>query len=296
MYRALASFREDHGLRKRVIFDLNHQGIIYCKASTINQKTDKYSLYVNDPKRPLLERLCFCYPEFLLDVLINNELATLLNFRLVSKELNVFASTQNVYYPCNPLFEKATVSFQYCELHPQIEKVVKEKLEFLQKTNLELQVISPSIFENLLNIQKALNVGKRIKIILKIDKEEDLNKIPLFSIQNDNIFFANVKVLDFSGLIIDNSNIQLFNAILANFSQHLDFLKSLKTIVIREVDSAVTLQLPEPLNSKKIIFILNEDKSWLTVENAAKGLVAGLGIYGLYRYFCPEETKKEEKK
>ncbi len=287
MYLALSSYKKTFSPAKSSIFALNHH-------ISVEKRHVKYFSYRNDPQKPLVERLCFCYPEFLLDVLINGDLQTLLNFRRISKEMNIFVSTKNAY--CNPLFEKVTVSVLYNQLYPDIQKTVKAKCDFAQTTDIELQIITSSIFDNLLQMEEILDLKNRLKIILKIENIDELNKLQLLLVQNYKHFLANLKILDFSELFIDANNILLFNTLLASISQNLDALTSLTTLVIREVSSAVTLQLPEPLNSKMIVFKLNEDKSWFTLEYAAKGVVAGLGIYGFCRYWFPKESEKEEKK
>lgn len=261
-----------------------------------DRRTDAtYILHINDSTKPLLERLCFCFPEFLLE-LIKNDFQMILDFRLTSKILNCFASTKNKYYPCNPLVEKATVSLQYEHLHPNINSSAEEILNFVPE-NMELQIITASTAIDLMYLTSTLNLKNQLKIIFRIRTIDALNQLQsLFSNNLDPIFLSKLKILDFSELSTDSNNIHAFNTVLATISQKLDVLTSLTTIVIREVPAAVTLQFPEPLNSKIIIFKLNEDKGWFTLENAAKGLVAGLGVYSFYRHWFPKESSKEEKK
>lgn len=294
MYPALTSYNNTLHPAKRSVFDFNRQGECLGKDISVEKRHAKDSLYRNDPEKPLLERLCVCYPEFILDTLINGDLQTLLSFRTVSKELNIFVCTKRAY--CNLLFNKATISILYNQLYPVIQKAIQEKYDFAQKTNLELQILTTSAFDNLFQMEEILALHNRLKIILKIENIDELNKLGSLSVQNHKHFLESLKILDFSELFIDTNNILLFNTVLATISQNLDILTSLTTIVIREVSAAVALQLPDPLNSKTIIFKLNEDKSWFTLENAAKGVVAGLSIYAIYRYWFPKESSKEEEK
>lgn len=263
--------------------------------SKIKNPNNEYILYINDSKKPLLERLCFCYSEFLIEILLKkSDLQTLLNFRRVSKALNFFASTINPYCPYNPLFEKAAVVFFYDELYPAVKQNEMEKWEFADKSKLELQIITPSL-PKIKEVCKARN--PLVKIIYTVENMEELNHLQtLFTADENSSLIACFKKLDFSRLVVDATNINAFNTLLTTISNNLPGLSSLTTIIIREVDSAVSLQLPDALNTMKIIFILNEEKGWFTLENVGKGLMAGVSIYSIYRYWFRSESKDEKKK
>lgn len=219
---------------------------------------------------------------------------TLLNFRRISKALYNFASTKNPYYPFNPLFEKATISFYYNTICPDIRSTVKEKWDFTQKANLELQVITSSMFVD------PPNLKLQSKLVFQPNAVDEFNQVQSLCSNPSNIknkfFLDSLKIVDCSQIVIDANNLTSFNAFLATIAQNLPNLPSLKTLIIREVEPALSLQFPNSLNALKIIFILYEEKGWLTVENAIKGLGLGLGIYGFYKYWFAEESKEEKKK
>lgn len=222
--------------------------------------------------------------------------------------MNFFISTKN--YPNNPLFKRVTVSFYDWELYPNVQETVKKRWDFVQDNKREAQVIKSSIVE-----MKGISEEKNplIKIINNVENMKELNQLHTLFLSNENqSSIACVKKFDFSKLLINATSINSFNAILMTLSQNLSILSNLTTIVIREVDSSVTLQFPDLLNSKKIIFILNEEQGCLTPENAAgnvagnvagsaagsaaKGLLAGVDLYGLYCFWFPSESKNAKKK
>ena len=291
--------------KQRITFSadltLGFDEVSHSTCTSTSKKGANYDLYRHDFSKPLLNRLCMCVPEFLLELLRQSDLQTILIFRSISMEFKYFASTTNKCYSYNPLVDKTTISFQYNQLHPDFNHPsVKEKWDFVtenEEEKMESQIIA-SPLDNLLKLKMTFIAKNNLKVVFEIGSNDELNQLQIFFSKQANSEFLNkLKKLDFSELFIDVNNINAFNAILATMSQSLDLLPSLTTLAIGEVCPTVTLQMPSSLeNSKKIIYKLTDESSMFTLENFVKGAIVGLGAYSVYRYLFSKESTEDKKK
>lgn len=285
--------------------ECNSQKVIGLTSVTKTQDTHakkNYNLHFVDSSKPLLHRLCFCFPEFLLEILMNN-FQVILALRLVAKNLHAFCSTKNIACSSfNPLTEKTAILFAYEDLHPNFNPEVQEKWDFaIDNEAIELQ-IKPEVMTFMpdhlsLLRQSQCKMKNPIKFIFHINTNRrlhELNSIASNLSYSDSLIF--LKKLDFSKLFIDGNNINEIHLFLNRIEENLKVFSNISTIIIGKVCHTVSLKIPESMQDKFIFLQINEEQPIFTFDNALKATVIGLGIYKVYTWFTKEpEDKKYEK-
>ncbi len=254
------------------------------------------NLWIREAVQPLFYQLHIRYIDIISNILFNSDLELILRLRLVSKAC-WFASIKNIDIGCNPLTDKAAISFQHSQLHPSTNQTIKEKYSFATDNKTEIKVFIT--IADLLNPSSTLNSFSedKLKLVLQIASHAELNQTQqLFENQPGTKFINKIKELDFKLLDIKNNLSAPINLLFNTITQNLKFfssftslsignieaiafnpsdsLNNLTNLTIWSVTAPCTLNLPDSFNNLKNFTIGCVEKgAMLMLPNSAKNLI-----------------------
>ncbi len=182
------------------------------------------------------DRLCNSFtsdPQLLSCILFHCKLKTLLALRSVSRSFYPIVSLPTLFdnEKINPLQHKATLRFEYGQIHPVMPEEIEKKFNFAKHQGLLTQVI---ISTNELNQFDPLIINEKTRIILKI---RDVVEFGAFTVPRPSTNFINE--LDLSELSINSLNISSINAFLNTFCQNLGGASNLSSIILGDISASI---------------------------------------------------------
>lgn len=210
-------------------------------------------LFRREAFQAVVSKLLKHYPDLVLKILLNSDLPTILQLRLVSKVFWLASITNTEI--CSPLTNKAAISFLLTQFHPTLTSSIKEKYEFAVN-NTEINI--PITLAGLFNPLQTLNSipKNKLKVILLITSPTELNRIQTLLLNQDDDNTNKTQVLDLLSRIkelkFDFTINKNFEKLLNTISNNERLFSNLEKLYVSHIDDDVEIKFPKLPNLKKL--------------------------------------------
>lgn len=169
---------------------------------------------------------------------IFHRLIDILKLRLVTKELYRFVTSTTISGDHTLLSSRAFISFNYDEIHPVVEKSIRENFDFAKaNTQVDVKISLDRLFKSKPILPSVPH--NRLNFIIKIDSRKALEDfLKLLSEDKNNTRINQIIGLDLEKIQVDQFSLPIINQLL-----NIEFISKLKKLSLGKLYN-ISLTLP----------------------------------------------------